>query len=147
MKRLARSGFGKWEAADVAGARLARECGASDVSADWTLYAHNGAAAATLASLGAKYAVASPECDPADASRLAARAARPRFAFLAAQSTPLFISLTRPAADDPSLLEAQDGKTYKSFFADGLWITVRSTPNSFSTPAGAPVRVDISWDP
>ena len=68
--------------------------------------------------------------------------------FLVRQSTPLFISLTRPAAEDPSRLTGLDGDSFISYFSDGLWITIRAEPRTFPRPSGDGVilRTDLSWD-
>ena len=58
--------------------------------------------------------------------------------FLERQSTPLFISLTRPCDEELS--------GYKVFRRDGLYITTRSLPRVFKVPEGVSRRVDYSWD-
>ena len=62
--------------------------------------------------------------------------------FLAQQSTPLFISLTKPEAAPGAIGE---GRTF--FRRDGLWITTRMEPRTFAIPSGASSRIDLSWDP
>ena len=53
------------------------------------------------------------------------------------QSTPLFISLTRPTAMPKDLCVYERG---------GLWITVKPVPRTFDTPEGASTRLDLSWE-
>ena len=57
--------------------------------------------------------------------------------FLVQQSTPLFISLTEPAAKPKDLDVYRRG---------GLWVTVKPLPRVFDTPAGVSTRIDLSWD-
>ena len=84
-----------------------------------------------------------PESDPAaDVSRYPVAVER-----LRQQSTPLFISLTRPLAADTSRLTDAHGDAFTAFPLDGLWITTRVTPRTFAVPHGAVARVDLSWDP
>jgi len=142
VKTLLRAGYRKWEAADLAGVRMLRALGVEDLTADWTLYAFNALSAAALAELGAKRCVLSPEDDPShDAASFPIPAEH-----LAQQSTPLFISMTQPAADDPSRLADAAGGEFTSFQLDGLWITTRRAPRVFSVPADAISRLDLSWE-
>ena len=146
VKQLAKAGFAKWEAADIATLRLLKNCSISDITADWTFYAFNSQAAKMLMELGVKRAVASPENSPSNLKALS-NLELP-FEFLDEQSTPLFISLTKPMAKDPSLLTGLKGDKFTSFEMDGLWITTRVEPRSFSIPPGAKTtRTDISWTP
>lgn len=142
VKTLLRAGYRKWEAADLAGVRMLRALGVEDITADWTLYAFNALSAAALAELGVKRCVLSPEDDP---SHNAASFPIPA-EHLAQQSTPLFISMTQPAAADPSRLVDASGGEFTSFQLDGLWITTRLAPRIFSVPADAISRLDLSWD-
>ena len=143
VKSLLRAGYSKWEAADLAGLRMLKSCGIEDLTADWTLYAFNSQAALALAELGVKRCVASPESDDgADDAKRAIPMER-----LIQQSTPLFISVTRPAAKDVSRLENPSGIEFTSFELDGLWITTRPVPRTFKAPPGASTRIDLSWDP
>ena len=144
-KHMANCGVEKWEASDLATLRLLRTLGIKDVTADWTLYASNAAAREELSDLGVRRHVASPES--AHASR-SASASLSGSEHLIRQSTPLFISLTRPETPDPSHLEGLDGSTFASYEIDGLWVTARTSPRTFPTPEGAAVlRDDRSWDP
>jgi putative protease len=146
VKQLAKSGFKKWEASDLATLRLLKNCGIEDVTADWTLYAFNSKAAEQLQSLGVKRAVASPENNHENLKTLAGLELT--FEFLDEQSTPLFISLTRPMAKDPTELTGLKGDKFTSFEMDNLWITTRPEPRTFTVPANAKaVRSDISWNP
>ena len=146
VKRLIRAGFVRWEASDLATLRLLRTLGVTDVTADWTLYATNSRALAALAELGARRMVASPENGRANLQALAESGHDVEF--LVQQSTPLFLSLTRPGgaafADEPPPLRFGD---VVSFVRDGLWVTTKPTPRTFEPPAGVPTRVDLSWDP
>ena len=139
VKRLLRAGWTRWECADLATLRLLRLLGVTDITADWSLYAFNGEALALLAARGVTRFVASPE-NGRENLQFLAESGRP-VAFLEQQSTPLFISLTRPetGADDPEGLRV--------FLRGGLWVTTRPAPRTFSVPSGAPRRLDLSWDP
>ena len=139
VRHLLRAGFTRWEASDLATLRLLRQAGVADVSADWTLYAFNRAALAELAGLGVVRTVASPENAQANLASLA-QGPLP-VEFLEQQSTPLFISLTPPAAEGPRLDD------FAVFPLDGLWVTTRAVPRRFTPPAGAPRRLDLGWDP
>ncbi len=138
VRRLVRTGFRKWECADLATLRLLRATGVEDISADWTLYAFNASALAAVAALGVKRFVASPENGRENAQYLAESG----FAveFLEQQSTPLFMSLTRPG-------EIPDDAALRVFVREGLWVTVRPSPRTFKVPSGASSRLDLSWDP
>ncbi len=137
VKRLHREGFEKWEASDLATLRLLKAAGVSDITADWTLYAFNSHALAELSSLGVKRFVASPENVRENLSYLAESGYD--IEFLAQQATPLFVSLTKPAA------EQADGLAI--YRRDNLWVTTRPVPRTFDAPAGASVRLDLSWNP
>ena len=143
VKTLMRAGFRKWEAADIAGLRMLKAAGASDITADWTLYAFNVQSMLALSELGVARCVMSPESCPDDES--------PRFPLpverIARQSTPLFISVTRPAAAAPSRLVDAAGDCFTSFGLDGLWVTTRTSPRTFGVPQMEPARFDFSWDP
>jgi hypothetical protein len=149
MKHLLRAGHTRWEASDLATLRILRQAGVTDVTADWTLYAFNRAAIAELADLGVVRAVASPENTQ---ENLASLAESPLpVEFLEQQSTPLFISLTPPAAGEPPSgaavhLTGLKGDAFTVFPLDGLWITTRASPRRFTPPAGAPRRLDLCWD-
>ena len=146
VKRLIRAGFVRWEASDLATLRLLRTLGVTDVTVDWTLYATNSRALAALAELGARRMVASPENGRANLQELAESGYDVEF--LVQQSTPLFLSLTRPGgavfADEPPPLRFGD---VVSFVRDGLWVTTKPTPRTFDPPVGVSTRVDLSWDP
>ena len=137
VRRLLREGCARWECSDLATLRLLREAGAADVTADWTLFAFNRSALSLLSELGVRRAVASPENSRENLRALAASGFAVEFLFR--QSTPLFISLTKPAT------EGVDG--LKVFRRGGLWVTTREKPRQFAPPDGAPTRVDVSWDP
>ena len=138
VKHLVRAGFTRWEASDLATLRILRQAGVSDVTADWTLYAFNRAAIAQLIDLGITRAVASPENSQENLEFLATSPLPVEC--LEQQSTPLFISLTPPASNCT-------GDDFTVFPLDGLWITTRVVPRRFTPPAGAPRRLDLSWDP
>ena len=137
VKHLVRAGFTRWEASDLATLRILRQAGVSDVTSDWTLYAFNRAAIAQLIDLGVTRAVASPENTQENLEFLATCPLPVEC--LEQQSTPLFISLTQPAADCT-------GGDFTVFHLDGLWITTRKVPRRFTPPANAPRRLDLSWD-
>ena len=137
VKRLCRAGCRKWEVSSLAALRLLRTVGITDITADWPLYAFNSRALAELSRLGVKRFVASPENDKGNLRRLAESGYAVEF--LAQQSTPLFVSLTRPSAESV---------TGFSIYRRGeSWITTRPVPRVFEAPAGAPLRFDLSWDP
>lgn len=144
VKHLVEAGFMKWEAADLATLRMLTSLGLDDVTADWTLYAFNRPALAQLSEMGVRRFVASPENTPENLAFLAASG----FAveFLAEQSTPLFLSLTKPAAADPSRLTGVKGEEYAAYRVDNLWTTARARPRVFRTPPGVSTRIDRSWD-
>ena len=135
VKRLLRAGFDKWEASDLATLHMLRALGVDDITADWTLYAFNSHALKALSDLGVKRFTASPENSPENLAFLAESGYR--IEFLAQQSTPLFISQTKPAAESV--------KGLAIFRRHGLWVTTRPVPRVFETPRGAPVRIDIGW--
>ncbi|MGN0855753.1 MAG: U32 family peptidase [Kiritimatiellia bacterium] len=139
VKRLLRAGFVKWEASDLATLRMLKALGVKDITADWTCYAFNASALRVWSSLGVTRFVASPENTRANLRFLAESGYDVEF--LAQQSTPLFISLTRPAA----LPSAESGLAV--FRRDGLWVTVKKVPRTFTVPEGVPVRFDLSWNP
>ncbi|MBR1587328.1 MAG: U32 family peptidase [Kiritimatiellae bacterium] len=143
VKHMANLGIDKWEAADLATLRMLLALGLTDITADWTLYAFNAAARRQLADLGVLRHVASPESRPTSS---AAGACIPLTERLVRQSTPLFISLTRPETTDPSRLVGLAGDTFAAYPVDGLWITTRPEPRRYPAPPEAPRRVDLSWD-
>lgn len=149
VKHLVQAGLSAWEAADLAGLRLLAQLGLGDVTADWSLYALNRQTLAQLAALGVVRCVTSPENTPENLRRLVglAPAGRPALEFLSRQTTPLFISLTRPATPAPSRLTGLKGDTFTSFPLDGLWITARTETRRLRIPEdAASVRFDLSWD-
>ncbi len=150
VKHLVRAGVTAWEAADLAGLRLLAQLGLGDLTADWTLYALNRPALAHFAAQGVARCVASPENTTENLAALAAASGAdgaPVVEFLERQNTPLFISLTRPAIDDPAHLAGARGDAFTAFVVDGLWITTRPAPRRFERPAAATcTRVDLSWD-
>lgn len=143
VKTLLRAGFRKWEAADLAGLRMLKALGVEDVTADWTLYAFNSQSALALSELGARRCVASPESGNSQTCRSCAIEVE----HLTRQSTPLFISVTRPASEDLSVLTGVDGHRFTTFRLDGLWVTTNVQPRTFHVPAGVSARLDISWTP
>ena len=140
VKRLLREGYAKWEASDLATLRLLKSLGVEDITADWTLAAFNSQALAELSTAGVRRFVASPENAKQNLGALAESGYAVEF--LAQQSTPLFISLTKPEAASGAIGE---GRTF--FRRDGLWITTRMEPRTFAIPSGASSRIDLSWDP
>ena len=142
VKTLLRAGYRKWEAADLAGVRMLRALGVEDLTADWTLYAFNALSSAVLAALGVRRCVLSPE----DEASHEAEAFPIPVEHLVQQSTPLFLSVTKPAVADATCLTDADGKAFTSFFLDGLWVTTRSMPRTFPVPSDMSTRLDLSWD-
>ena len=136
VKGFLRKGFTKWEASDLATLRMLKELGVTDITADWTLYAFNSRALAELSELGVKRFVASPENNRENLQYLAESGYDVEF--LTQQSTPLFVSLTEPAAKPTELAVFQ---------RDGLWVTTKRVPRTFETPDGVSTRLDLSWDP
>ena len=136
VKRCLRAGFDKWEASDLATLRMLKALGVTDITADWTLYAFNLSALRQLAEMGVRRFVASPENNRENLQFLSESG----FAveFLAQQSTPLFVSLTQPAAFPRELA---------CFERDGLWVTTKPVPRTFDAPEGGGSRIDLSWDP
>jgi collagenase-like PrtC family protease len=135
VKSLIRQGYVKWEASDLATLRLLKSLGVTDLTADWSLYAFNSAALKELSELGVKRFTASPENGRENLQFLAESGYDVEF--LVQQSTPLFISLTEPAAKPKDLDVYRRG---------GLWVTVKPLPRVFDTPAGVSTRIDLSWD-
>lgn len=138
VKRFVRDGFGRWEASDLATLKTLKSLGVADITADWTLYAFNSSALAELESLGVRRSVASPENGSGNLAYLA-ESGYP-VEFLSQQSTPLFISLTPPAA----LPSRESGLV--SFKIGSLWVTTRRLPRVFNPPRGSMVRTDLSWN-
>ena len=136
VKRFLRAGFAKWEASDLATLRMLRELGVADITADWTLYAFNSRALKELSELGVRRFVASPENNRENLQYLAESGYDVEF--LTQQSTPLFVSLTEPAAKPAELAV---------FRRDGLWVTTKLVPRTFATPDGVSTRLDLSWNP
>ncbi len=137
IKRFVREGFMRWEASDIATLKTLRMLGVTDISADWTLYAFNSASLAALSELGVSRFVASAENSQENLNYLSESGYAVEF--LSQQSTPLFISLTPPAAPlDPN-------GAYVSFNRDGLWVTTTRLPRVFNPPRGTPTRIDLSW--
>jgi len=134
VKRLLRAGYAKWEASDLATLRMLKQVGLTDITADWTLYAFNSRALSALAELGVKRFVASPENGRDNLQFLAESGYDVEC--LAQQSTPLFISLTKP----------MDQTALAVYERDGLWVTTKFVPRTFDVPEGVSTRVDLSWD-
>ena len=135
VKHLKREGFEKWEASDLATLRVLKAAGIADITADWTLYAFNSQALAAISGLGVRRFVASPENTRENLQYLAESGCDVEF--LAQQSTPLFVSLTKPGGQDELAV----------FERDGLWVTTKRVPRTFDIPEGASARIDLSWDP
>ena len=135
VKRLVREGFAKWETSDLATLSLLKSAGVEDITADWTLYAFNSRALAELSALGVRRFVASPENGRDNLQYLAESGYDVEF--LSQQSTPLFVSLTKPAADPAEGLSI--------FTRDSLWVTTRPVPRTFDVPSGVSTRIDLSW--
>lgn len=143
VKHLLNAGFTRWEAADLATLRLLRALGVTDITADWTLYAFNTVARAELAAMGVSRHVASPE----HVSLPAPQDGEPVRETLVRQSTPLFLSLTRPETSDPSLLTNAAGEMFTAFPIENLWVTTRVQPRLWRAAPGTIARTDLSWDP
>ena len=135
VKHLRREGFEKWEASDLATLKILKAAGITDITADWTLYAFNSQALAAVAELGVKRFVASPENTRENLQYLAESGYDVEF--LAQQSTPLFVSLTKPG----------DQSELAVFERDGLWVTTKRVPRTFDLPEGVSTRIDLSWNP
>ena len=145
VKGLIRRGFVKWEASDLATLRMLKELGVSDVTADWTLYAFNSRALAALKELGVRRFVASPENVRENLQYLAESGYDVEF--LAQQSTPLFVSLTRPMCGEDGVLRESAGHgEVRVFRRGGLWVTARPVPRTFDLPKDVSRRLDLSWD-
>lgn len=135
VKHMRREGFEKWEASDLATLKILKAAGIADITADWTLYAFNSQSLAAVAELGVKRFVASPENTRENLQYLAESGYDVEF--LAQQSTPLFVSLTKPGDQDELAV----------FERDGLWVTTKRVPRTFDLPEGVSTRIDLSWDP
>ena len=134
VKKLLREGCEKWEASDLATLRMLKALGVKDITADWTLYAFNSRSLGLLKSLGVRRFTASPENDMENLHFLAESGYAVEF--LAQQSTPLFISLTKP----------KEQGAYAVVERNGLWITTAKNPRTFELPKGVSTRIDLSWD-
>ena len=153
VKRFLRAGYDKWEASDLATLRMLKQVGVTDITADWTLYAFNARALALVASLGVKRFVASPENGRENLQYLAESGYDVEF--LSQQSTPLFISLTRPEGEwkiengkwRMESCDGMNGTDLSVFVRDGLWVTTKSVPRTFDLPSAVSTRLDLSWDP
>lgn len=137
VKRLKREGHEKWECSDLSTLRMLKQVGITDITADWTLYAFNQRALAELSAAGVKRFVASPENSRENLQYLAESGYDVEF--LEQQSTPLFISLTKP--------EESVGENLAVFRRNGLEVTTRPVPRTFDLPEGVSTRLDLSWDP
>ena len=135
VKHMRREGFEKWEASDLATLKILKAAGITDITADWTLYAFNSQSLAAVAELGVKRFVASPENTRENLQYLAESGYDVEF--LSQQSTPLFVSLTRPG----------DQSELAVFERDGLWVTTKRVHRTFDLPEGVSTRIDLSWDP
>lgn len=144
VRHLVKAGFLKWEAADLATLRVLRELGLDDITADWTLYAFNRPALDALAERGVTRCVASPENAPANGTFLADSGFPVEF--LTEQATPLFLSLTKPAAENPALFTGIRDERYAVYKIDNLWVTTRAEPRRFTPPPGTSTRLDRSWN-
>ncbi len=145
VKHLNKAGFTKWEASDIATLGLLRQVGITDITSDWSIYAFNRMALAELKELGILRMVASPENNRRNLEFLAESGSAVEF--LDRQSTPLFISLTKPAVDDPSYMTGLDGNKIMANKIDEHWITTHLEPSTFHVPdAAQTIRTDISWD-
>lgn len=145
VKRLVRAGFKKWEAADLATLRLLKQCGITDITADWTLYAFNREALTQLAELGIKRVVASPENARENVETLAGTRPDISVEMPTRMTVPLFLSLTKPAAEGHQLTGI-DGSAIAVRELDGLWITSRPEPTFADAPGGVAERRDYSLD-
>ena len=167
VKRLVREGYEKWECADLATLRLLKQVGVTDITADWTLYAFNARALAELSAAGVKRFVASPENSRENLQYLAESGYDVEF--LEQQSTPLFISLTRPEVPGVTSRRGSGAAVLGSgavtaprrevtagtlsvgnlavYPRDGLWVTTKPVPRTFDLPKGVATRLDLSWDP
>jgi len=174
VKRFLREGYEKWEAGDLATLRMLKALGVKDITADWTLYAFNSHALAALSELGVKRFVASPENTRENLQYLSESGFDVEF--LSQQSTPLFISLTKPEVEDGEwkmengewkmengkwrmedgewkmengkwrMENGKDDGDLVGFRRDGLWVTTKSVPRTFDVPSDVSIRFDISWD-
>lgn len=139
LRTLTDTGWRDWECADLAGVRMLTACGVTPVSADWSLYALNRAAAAELARLGIRSYVLSPESSLENLCALlhvptGSPTERPHMRTspvpeqLVYQQTPLFISETAPclsaAGVQPVELTDRRGRRFTVRELDGRWVTV-----------------------
>lgn len=138
IKKFVRSGAMKWEASDLATLATLKECGIEDITADWTLYAFNAQALKLLSELGVRRFVASPENSRENLQFLAESGYDVEF--LAQQSTPLFISLNKPAE------ELDSNAAVRVYCRNGLYVTIKPNPRVYEVPQGCSSRYDLSWD-
>lgn len=145
VAKLVDSGFTRWEAADISGLSLLKECNVSDITADWSFYATNRAACSFLSSLGVREFVVSPETSSENAVALS-RMSSPAPVYLEEQTVPLFISATKPAVNGDETLISGEGVELKVRKIDTLWVTARADRMRFSPLPGSSTRMDLSWD-
>ncbi|MBO6168184.1 MAG: U32 family peptidase [Kiritimatiellae bacterium] len=137
-KGLVRLGFDKWEVSGLGALRMLKALGVEDVSADWTLYAFNSASLASLAALGVKRFVASPENGAENLAYLAESGYDVEL--IANQTAPLFMSLTEPAAKESA------GGRYRTYRLGRLWVTAKCEETHFGGREGVSARTDFSWN-
>ena len=151
VEALLAEGWGRWEFADLAGARLLREAGAPpDRTADWSCYGLNRLAREQWAELGARRAVASPE-DTAENLAALAASGGPELEVVVWQHTPLFLSETAPvtagaaAPEDGIVFEDRRGGRIITRRLDGRWVTVAREPFCLAAHLDALRRAGVRW--
>ena len=153
VAELIRRGYGRWECADLSGLRRLRRLGMDSADADWSCYAFNRLAVASLSECGVGNLVLSPEHDKESLLPLLSDV---RTAALVYQHTPLFISETRPllpgnrTPDSPTRFTNRNGETFVAYRRDSRWVTVNAkpyVPTAEILNLAKRRRYDFSWDP
>jgi putative protease len=98
VERLCRSGFVRWQAANLSAWAFLEGTPGLDLAADWPLYARNHLAAEQLMAMGATGVTLSPEDGLASMRELLARVGD-RAAVIVFQDAPLFVSESCPYAN------------------------------------------------
>jgi len=155
IRNLAREGIENWEAAHVYGLPLLRRAGVPVVncSADWSVYAVNGAAARQAFAAGFSRITLSPEAGSEDLESML-RDFGDRANTIVFQDTPLMISDTPPwgkrGLEEMSMHSA--GRRYHARAHEGRYWILDETPFCLASQleplrrAGARLfRVDFGW--
>jgi len=154
LELLIRSGFDKWECADLAGYRMLKNLKICPTSADWPLYTLNQEASAQLREMGFDSHVTSPDIQLADIYPANQECCAREFRDY--QKTPLYISSTAPLTDDNIQSVTRNvtstGESMTVNRRGQEWITTSTTAMHREKEIGEALkqginrfRVDYSW--